>query len=389
VGSSDAPGASHCRKLTPSRCNKLIPMNLTKRENSRARRTALRTLLAVAASTLFQPAQLRAMQRQLTLRFPRDYGAHPDTATEWWYITGWLRDSDGRAIGMQITFFRSRPRVQDDNPSAFAPKQLVLAHAALSDPQAGRLQHDQRAARAGFGLAYATEHNTSVAIQDWSLRRAGERYHGRIAARTFHLALDFEPTQPVLLQGQAGFSRKGPGPGEASFYYSLPHLAVSGTVESAGQQRSVTGQAWLDHEWSDNYLAKSAAGWDWIGINLDDGSALMAFRIRAKRGGEYWAGATHRSVSGEVRTFAPLAVRFQPLRQWRSPRTGVEYPVAMRVRVGDLTLELQPLMDDQELDSRASTGAIYWEGAVAASSAGRSVGRGYLELTGYAAPLQL
>ena len=129
------------------------------------------------------------------------------------------------------------------------------------------------------------------------------------------------------------------------------------------------------------------AGWDWIGINLDDGAALMAFRIRDKRGGEYWASATHRAADGSVRTLPPLQVRFQPLRRWRSPHTGVEYPVAMRVRAGELVLELQPLMDDQELDSRASTGAIYWEGAVEARNAGRVVGRGYLELTGYAAPV--
>jgi predicted secreted hydrolase len=331
----------------------------------------------------------RSVELHRSLRFPRDHGAHPETLTEWWYITGWLTDASGTALGMQITFFRNRPRVQEQNPSAFAPRQLLFAHAALSDPAAGRLQHDQRSSRTGFGLAAASDETTRVHIDDWSLRLVGERYQARIAARAFELALDFVPAQAVLLQGQSGFSRKGPLPGQASHYYSFPHLAVGGSIVASARKRDVSGRAWLDHEWSDNYLAKAAAGWDWIGINLDDGAALMAFRIRDKRGGEYWTSATHRAGDGSVRTLPPLQVRFQPLRRWRSPHTGVEYPVAMRVRAGDLVLDLQPLMDDQELDSRGSTGAIYWEGAVEAHSAGRVVGRGYLELTGYAAPLQL
>src|SRR4051794_34170039 len=316
-----------------------------------------------------------SIESRLPLHFPRDYGAHPETVTEWWYITGWLEEPSGGALGMQITFFRSRPRVQEENPSAFAPKQLLFAHAALSDPASGRLQHDERSARAGFGLAAVGEETTDVHIDDWSLRLVGDRYQARIRAREFELALDFLPAQPVLLQGQSGFSRKGPLPGQASRYYSFPHLIVSGRIIATRRSRAVTGRAWLDHEWSDNYLAKGAVGWDWIGINLDDGAALMAFRIRDKQGGDYWTSATYRARDGSVRTLPPLQVRFQPLRRWRSPHTGVEYPVATRVRAGDLILDLQPLMDDQELDTRASTGAIYWEGAVTAHSAGRLVGR--------------
>jgi predicted secreted hydrolase len=323
------------------------------------------------------------------IAFPADHGAHEASLTEWWYITGWLKENGALSLGMQITFFRSRPKVQEDNPSAFAPKQLLFAHAALSDPNMQRLQHDQRAARAGLQLAHAAVNTTAVWIDDWRLELNSGRYRAQIQAREFAFDLEFVPRAEPLLEGQNGFSRKGPRPSEASCYYSLPHLEVSGMLSAAGRMRPVSGQAWLDHEWSNNYLAKAAAGWDWIGINLDDGGALMAFRIRAKRGGEYWASATHRSAQGEVRTFSTMSVQFEPLRRWRSPHSGAEYPIAMRVRVDDLTLELYPLMDDQELDTRASTGAIYWEGAVEARRAGRVVGRGYLELTGYAAPLEL
>jgi predicted secreted hydrolase len=164
---------------------------------------------------------------------------------------------------------------------------------------------------------------------------------------------------------------------------------VTGTLTVGGTAADVTGTAWLDHEWSSEPMAPEATGWDWTGINLADGGALMAFRMRDKAGGTVWAGGTLRERDGRPRVLAPDEVRFVPSRSWRSPRTGVEYPVAMRVTAGGKDITLEPLFDDQELDARASTGTIYWEGAVRATTAGREVGRGYLELTGYGAPLRL
>ena len=323
------------------------------------------------------------------LVFPRDHGAHAQYRTEWWYITGWVRDESSGELGVQITFFRSRPGVQEDNPSKLAPKQLVFAHSAVADPRLGRLRHDQRAARAGLGLADAETGNTRVWVEDWSLQLTPDGYIARVPARDFEMALTFKPTQGILLEGNRGFSRKGPKPAQASYYYSRPHLAVGGTIAVQGRTRQVTGQAWLDHEWSSGYLAPEAAGWDWIGINLAAGGALMAFRIRSRDGHDLWAGGTFRDGSGRTSVFAPGDIRFQPLRSWRSPRTNAEYPVAMEVTAGPIKLRLDPLMPDQELDSRASTGTIYWEGAVRAMQDGAEAGRGYLELTGYASPLHL
>jgi predicted secreted hydrolase len=323
------------------------------------------------------------------LKFPRDHGSHPRFRNEWWYITGWLRTSGGGELGMQITFFRNRPRVAEEISSRFAPRQLLFAHAALADPGAGRLLHDQRAARAGFGLAEAAEGRTDVAIGDWSLKQTDSGYAAEVAARDFRYALRFEARHPVLLQGERGFSRKGPGPAQASYYYSRPHLRVSGSVVIRGSELEVSGEAWLDHEWSSAPLAEEAVGWDWIGINLADGGALMAFRLRAKDGDSFWAGGALRGADGRVRILKPGEVRFGPLRHWRSPRTGAEYPVSVRVQAGALTLELEPLMDDQELDARASTGTVYWEGAVRARQGEKVLGRGYLELTGYWKPLKL
>lgn len=328
--------------------------------------------------------------------FPRDYGAHPGYRTEWWYATGWLQTDASPALGFQVTFFRSRPAVDDANPSRFAPSQLLFANVALSDPQVGGLQHDQRAARRGFGLAEASEADTDVRIGDWSLRRdADGDYRVSVATPDFTFAFTMHPTQPVLLNGISGYSRKGPLASEASYYYSEPWLQVSGTLlrhgKHNGRAEPVHGRAWLDHEWSSGLLDDNAVGWDWIGIDLDDGGAVMAFQIRDKAGRRFWAGGTLRDADGNTRALSPENVRFAPLRWWRSPHTEARYPVAMRVDAGDVRLLLTPLMDDQELDSRASTGAVYWEGAVTAFEArtGKKLGRGYLELTGYFRRLDL
>ncbi|HYF60967.1 MAG TPA: lipocalin-like domain-containing protein [Burkholderiaceae bacterium] len=328
------------------------------------------------------------------MRFPQDFGAHPGHRTEWWYATGWLERPGAADCGMQLTFFRSRTAHPDANPSRFAPRQLVLAHAALALPERGRLLHAERSARAGFGLAGAEPGDTRVWIDGgagpWSLARdaAADRYAARVMARDFAMDLAFAPPGPPLPQGEGGFSRKGPGPLQASRYYSRPQLAVSGTIEVEGARTAVGGRAWFDHEWSSEILGADAPGWDWTGINLDDGGALMAFRIRRRDGGLVWRDATLREgPDGPVRT--GLAPVFEPLRTWRSVRSGASWPVSMRVRVAGRDLELRPLFDDQELDARGSTGTTYWEGAVTAYEGGRRVGRGYLELTGYAGALRL
>ena len=347
------------------------------------------------------------------LRFPADHGAHPTFRTEWWYLTGWLDGADGAPPqGVQITFFRSRTGHAPANPSRFAPHQLLFAHAALARPDLGRLLHDQRAAREGFGWAGASTANTDVRIGDWRLTRSaegpespeGSRYRARIAAADFDLDLSFTSPLPPVAQGEGGYSRKGPRPAQASHYYSRPQLQVDGSVrlhqrastssaESRGRSDPaaavpVRGLAWLDHEWSTEVLDPSASGWDWCGLNLDDGSALMAFAIRDHTQQSLWSHA--RLIDARGRALDPqLSARFLPLRWWQSLRTGVRYPVAMQLTVGTRVLELEPLFEDQELDSRGSTGAIYWEGAVRVHEAGRAIGRGYLELTGYGSRLAI
>jgi predicted secreted hydrolase len=323
------------------------------------------------------------------MQFPQDFGAHPAFRSEWWYITGWVSERRNSDLGIQVTFFRYRPRVAEESGSQFAPRQLLFAHAALADPRNGKLWHDQRAARAGFGLAEAAQGTTDVRIGDWSLKLADDKYIARIAAQDFQFNLVFSFGQPVLLQGDQGFSRKGRDPASASYYYSQPQLSVAGTMNIRGGNVDVTGTAWLDHEWSSEAMAIAAVGWDWVGINLHDGSALMAFRMRDRAGDDVWAGGTLRSAKGAVTRFEPTDITFTVRRRWRSPRTGIDYPVAMQVHIAGADYTLLPLMDDQELDSRASTGTIYWEGAVRMLEGEREVGRGYLELTGYGKALKL
>ena len=366
--------------------------------SSAGRRRGLRRLLALAIALLPVASTPGAEGTYVSypevvagqgLAFPADYGSHPEFRTEWWYVTGWLQTAAGEPMGFQVTFFRTRPDAPPANPSAFAPRQLIIAHAALSDPSLGRLRHAQRIARAGLGLAGAATGDTDVTLDDWRLTRSDRAYRTRVSGEGFAFDLVLEPTQAPLPNGVDGYSRKGRAPASASFYYSIPQLVVTGQVQREGRSEAVRGSAWLDHEWSTALLDVDAAGWDWVGLNLDDGGALMAFRMRDQQGESLWAGASLRDADGAVTSFGPREVEFVPGRRWRSLRTAIEYPVTWTVRAGPVTVELQPLLDDQEADSRATTGAVYWEGAVQALAQGQAVGRGYLELTGYGAPLRL
>ncbi len=358
-------------------------------------------LLAAAPGSLRAQGGDDAVRADRTWRWPRDHGAHVGARNEWWYATGWLEPPGNAApIGFQVTFFRHRTGLGATLPGRFAPRQLLFAHAALSDIGAQRhwqLQRLQRwsgdeAARDG----HARRGDTDVRLGNWWLRRSGEapggRYDGEVGGphAAFKLTLQLQATQPLLLQGQAGHSRKGPLPQQASHYYSLPHLRVRARVERGARAQELAGHAWLDHEWSDEYMPPGAVGWDWFGVNLDDGGALMGFRLRRADGSSLWSGGTHRSADGRVRVFGDGELQFTPQRVWTSPATQARYPVRWHLMTPAGTFALSALMDAQELDGRASNGAVYWEGLSDLLDArGQRVGRGYLEMTGYVKPLAM
>lgn len=372
-------------------------LNLTQPAVIRAAAWSRRDWLAVCIGTLALVPGAGAQSIPAgPLRFPGDHGSHPELRTEWWYLTGYAQTGE-RSFGFQLTFFRSRVPGTQALRSQFAARQLIFAHAALTDVQGSRLLHDQRIARAGFGLAEASEKDTDVVLGSWSLKRteaAGRsRYSARMQGDAFALELELEATQSVLLQGDGGLSRKGPHADNLSYYITEPQLRAHGTITLGRERLDVepaAARAWLDHEASEAILPEEAVGWDWIGMNLQDGSALTAFQLRRADGSALWVGGSWRTPDSAVQNFAVGELRFTPLRTWSSGTSGARYPVAWRLDTPAGVFEVHALLDAQELDSRASTGAFYWEGlSELRGRDGSPVGRGYLEMTGYAARLAM
>ena len=334
--------------------------------------------------------------RPSALVFPRDYGAHPEFRTEWWYLTGWL-GSDKNAVGFQITFFRSRTQHSSDNPSRFAPTQLLFAHAAVAIPSEGKLRHADIAGRVGpAGAAFNTD-DTNLRLEDWTMERTRkDQYQFYIPADNFTISLEAVPSQIPLLRGDKGVSVKGHSTEFASHYYSRPHLNVAAQIaikEKSQKAKQVSlikqsGIGWLDHEWSSSLLMPGAVGWDWIGINLLDGGSIMAFRIRDQTANTLFSEWDLRDKNGRVLERHSNTV-WKAVGQWTSPRSFATYPITLLILIGNREFRLQTLMQDQEVDARASTGGFYYEGAVEMSQNQVIIGRGYLELTGYSQAIKL
>jgi hypothetical protein len=312
-------------------------------------------------------------------------------------MTGWLGEGANK-LGFQVTFFRSRTLHPESNPSRFAPRQLMFAHAALAFPSEGQLLNAEIAGRAGSaGASFDTE-DTALALSGWSLKRtADDNYKILIPAEHFTLELEALTSVTPVLRGDGGFSLKGPTSQFASYYYSRPQLNVSARVtvkkSSSGRRQSeqplnLSGSAWFDHEWSSSLLMAGAVGWDWIGINLLDGSSLLAFRMRDAAKNTLFSEWDWRDVSGQV-IERRQDVSWLAMGQWRSPRSLLTYPEGFQLQVAGRTLTLRPLMSDQEVNAQASTGGFYYEGAVELTENGQLLGRGYLELTGYGTPVAL
>lgn len=355
------------------------------------RRSFLLTPLLLPVLTRAQAAtavHYAVPRRGTVLRFPRDHGAHPDFRTEWWYVTGVL-DAPRAEVGFQLTFFRTRSGRAEQLDSPLAARQILFAHAAVS--QAGdRLHHAERVGRPGLGASFSAS-DCDVHVGAWHIQREGagpgERFRLRAEDSALGLDLTLTPTQPLLLQGDDGWSRKGPHPELASHYVSWPQLRVEGRWRAGQRSHDASGRAWFDHEWSSEVLGDAGVGWDWIGINLDDGGALMAFRIRDAVGNTVYAHACLREASGKIMRFASADVGFSPLRHWQSPRSGARYPVQLEIRCGPHVVRTRPGLDDQEIASRRPLPISYWEGLVELE--GSRHGHGYLEMTGYADPLKL
>jgi predicted secreted hydrolase len=348
--------------------------------------TLLATFSSLSAGEPF--ASYPAVRRGTLLGFPRDHGAHPEFRTEWWYVTGAL-DLPQSDLGFQLTFFRSRPAKIYNMNSPIAASQILFAHAAITQPGKGLL-HAERAARANLGAGFSTA-DCDIHIGAWSMRRrvlgTGECFYLKMQDFAFALDLTLTPTQPMLLQGEQGYSQKGPTRELASYYVSWPQLQIDGTLLLDDRRHTARGKAWFDHEWSSEVLGTGSVGWDWIGINLADGGALMAFQIRNAQGAAVYAHATLRNKNGHLEQFGANEVSFSSIRTWLSPHNGVIYPVQFAIHFGQHRILTAPLLDDQEITMRRPATISYWEGLVNIS--GTLAGRGYLEMTGYAESLDL
>ena len=364
------------------------------------------TELVPAAAAVSAPALDPALAQGFTratgpmeLVFPADHGPHPDYQTEWWYYTGNLLTPDGRHFGYQLTFFRRALLPEEFAPeseSDWATAQAYMAHFALSDT-ASQTQHAfERLGRGAAGLAGAQVTPYHVWLEDWEVIETGPaEYRLRAQAETEageQLAIDLElkDLRGPVLQGERGYSQKGPEPGQASYYYSLTRLESSGAVQAGGQAYTVSGLSWMDHEFSTSVLSANQVGWDWFSLQVNLGAEqqpaeLMLFQIRQADGSiDPFSSGTLVNPDGSTRALKRDDFTITVTGTWTSPDTGAEYPAGWQINAPEIGLELRltPAFADQELNLSYA----YWEGAVQVEGTllGEAAsGRGYVELTGY------
>jgi predicted secreted hydrolase len=330
------------------------------------------------------------------LVFPRDHGPHDDFQTEWWYYTGNVTAASGRHFGYQFTIFRRAlaPGAPVSDGS-LAARQLYFAHFAVTDTGANTHREFQRFSRGAGGLAGAQADPFRVFIEDWSVeavaspRRPGlDAASVRIVAKSEGYAIDLtlDSAKPMVRHGDRGLSQKSPEPGNASYYYSYTRMDTRGTMTTPDGSSAVTGQSWMDHEWSTSVLGAGTRGWDWFSLQLSDGSELMYFRLWQADGSDGLSSSgTWVMSNGEIKPLARTDVAITPVDTWRSPANGATYPSGWRIKIASLGVDVvaTPRLRDQEMNLSST----YWEGAVSVAGVSGGVtvtGAGFVELTGYA-----
>jgi len=322
--------------------------------------------------------------------FPEDHGPHPSFRTEWWYLTGNLLDGNERRFGYQLTIFRSAlsPRTAEARASRWAATDVYMGNFALTDVDQGRFYAFDRFERAAIGLAGASAVPFHVWIDNWSIASTGaEAFPARIEAQQGALRLELLVRQgtPPVLQGDHGLSQKGPGVGDASYYYSLPRMPTEGSVWIGDRAYHVEGLSWMDREWGTNSLGRNQVGWDWFALQLSDGRELMYYQLRQADGQpDAFSSGALIQPDGSWSVLTRDQVELEVLSRWRSSKDGRSYPSGWKLRVpsAQWALEIRPYLRDQELDLAVR----YWEGAVGVTgnTGPKTVsGSGYAELTGY------
>lgn len=315
------------------------------------------------------------------LEFPADHGTHPGFRIEWWYLTANLTGPDGTDYGVQWTLFRTETAPGGEaEAAAWQMPELWMGHAALTTSEAQFVA--ERLARGGTGQAGVTlDRGFAAWIDDWQMTGA-ERPGGdptdkmSVTAQgaDFGYDLALVADGPIVLHGAGGYSVKS-AKGQASQYYSQPFYRVTGTLALPDGPVTVTGNAWLDHEWSSQPLAPDQTGWDWFSLSFDTGEKLMGFVLRD--GGAGFASGTWIAADGTATTLPPGALVAEPSDRTRV--AGRELPTTWRLRLADKGVDIR--LTALNPDAWMPTTVPYWEGPVTIS--GSHGGRGYLEMTGY------
>ena len=316
-------------------------------------------------------------------QFPRDHGSHEDFRTEWWYLTGHLDGEAGQRFGFQVTFFRQAAR-----DGAGEVTHLHLAHAAILEAASGRFLHEERLHRDGWD-AFSSAKTLEVRNANWSLKLNEVTQKISVVATVKAdavLKLELEAAKPLVVFGENGVSRKGAAVSAASHYLTFPRLKATGSVNIGAVEHRVSGEAWMDHEFSSSQLDDGQVGWDWAAIQLKDGREVMVYRMR-RADGSTDAASTLTWISKDA-ALKKADFTWKPLAMWKSPHSGAEYPNRVQIESDGSVFELRPMAQDQE-QGGSITGLPYWEGACdVLNERGELIGRAFLELAGYAGNLR-
>ncbi len=345
-----------------------------------------------AAFLLLSPlaAQYRTAVPGYRFEFPRDYFDHPGFQTEWWYYTGNLKSANGHRFGFELTFFRQAVTRDPAHAATWDVRDIYLTHLALSDLDGQKFYHSERINRAGPGIAGVSASTARIWNGNWQIQWQGSDQQLQAIETQFQLHLTLHPEKPPVLHGENGVSQKSEGAGHTSYYFSLTRLTAMGQLKLNGETFGVSGLAWMDHEFFTHQLEQNQIGWDWLSLQLEDKTELMLFRLRRKDGSiDTFSAGTYVDAQGKSTHLRSADFNLQPLDQhWTSPATHASYPIAWKIAIPKLDIELEahtPLTS-QELTGKTSIAPSYWEGSITLEGRRGKVplkGVGYLEMTGY------
>lgn len=337
---------------------------------------------------------LKAVDK-IKFQFPRDHGIHEGFQTEWWYFTGNLKTDDNKKFGYQFTIFRSQLKPEQEKRNAsFAANAVYMAHLALTDAENKKFYYFDKFSRENEKNTFVKLKPFRAEIDGWKVFENDNDFQKlenlKIMAKeqNIELELDLKIVKPFVFQGDEGLSQKGKGIGNASYYYSATRISTKGTIKINNNEYIVSGNSWLDREWSTSALSENQEGWDWFSIQLDDFSEIMFYNLRLKSGQKdplskgviVFENGNYKKLDAD-----DLIIEIKD--RWESPRGGV-YPSKWKVKIPEhkIELELKPLIKNQELNFFIR----YFEGAVSVEglkNGNKISGAGYVELTGYAKDL--